>query len=151
MSGLTGSAILWAPGEEMVLGSQSISEHETSQDARASALVEALEGSASGLQRRTFVGIHASHAKDGDVEAALDGTYRIGKVRHELRPPVDWSDRPYGEGDEAAFRLNCFFFADPVVLAEVPEEVRRVSDSVTRRPVRGLDPAEPAGRSSDPA
>jgi hypothetical protein len=112
------------PGEEMVLGSQSISEHETSQDARASALVEALEGNASGLQRRTFVGIHASHAKDGDVEAALDGTYRIGKVRHELRPPVDWSDRPYAEGDEAAFRLNCFFFADPVVLAEVPEEVR---------------------------
>jgi hypothetical protein len=108
----------------MALGSQSISERETSQDARASALLEALEQSAAGLQRRTFVGIHASHAKDGDVEAAREGTYRIGNVRHELRPPVDWSDGPYAEGDEAAFRLNCFFFADPVVLAEVPEEVR---------------------------
>lgn len=107
-----------------MLGSQSISERDTSQDARASALLEALERSAPGLQPRTFVGIHASHAKGGDVEAAREGTYRIGNVRHELQPPVDWSDRPYAEGDEAAFRLNCFFFADPVVLAEVPEEVR---------------------------
>ena len=62
---------------------------------------------------------------------------------------MDWSDGPYAESDEAAFRLNCFFFADPVVLAEVPEGVRGISNSVTRRPVRGLDPAEPAGRSSD--
>jgi hypothetical protein len=114
----------------MVLGSESISERETaserdaSQGARASALLDALRSSAPGLDRRTFVGIHASHAKDGDVEAAQQGTFRIGKVRHDLRPPVDWSDRPYAEGDEAAFRLNCFFFADPVVLADVPEEVR---------------------------
>ena len=107
-----------------MLGSQSISERETSEDTRASALLEALEGNTSSLGPRTFVGIHASHAKDGDVEAALDGTYRIGNVRHELRAPVDWSDGPYAEGDEAAFRLNCFFFADPVVLAEVPEGVR---------------------------
>jgi hypothetical protein len=108
----------------MVLGSQSISERETSQDVRVSALLEALERRAPTLERRTFVGIHASHAKDGDIEAAREGTYRIGKVRRELRPPVDWSDRPYTEGDEAAFRLNCFFFADPVVLAEVPDELR---------------------------
>jgi hypothetical protein len=108
----------------MALGSQSISERETSTDARTSALLDALERSAPALERRTFVGIHASHAKDGDVEAALAGTYRIGKVRQELGTPVDWSDRPYAEGDEAAFRLNCFFFADPVVLAEVSEEVR---------------------------
>jgi hypothetical protein len=95
-----------------------------SNDARTSALVEALEDSAPRLEPREFVGIHASHAKDGDVEAAREGTYRIGKVRQELRPPVDWSDQPYTEGDEAAFRINCFFFADPLMHAEVSEEVR---------------------------
>ena len=107
-----------------MLGSQSISKRVRSNDARISALVEALEDSAPRLEPREFVGIHASHAKDGDVEAAREGTYRIGKVRQELRPPVDWSDQPYTEGDEAAFRINCFFFADPLMHAEVSEEVR---------------------------
>jgi heparinase II/III-like protein len=107
-----------------VLGSQSISEHEISQDTRAAALLEALERNAPGLEPRTFVGIHAGHAKDGDVEAAREGTYRMGNIRQELRPPVDWSGQPYVEGDEAAFRLNCFFFADPLMLARVPEDVR---------------------------
>jgi hypothetical protein len=108
----------------LVLGSESISERDTSQITRTSALLEALERSAPGLQPRAFVGVHAAHAKDGDVEAAREWRFRIGTARHELRAPVDWSEQPYAEGDEAAFRLNCFFFADPVVLAEVPEDVR---------------------------
>jgi len=112
------------PGEEKVLGSESISEREISEDTRAAGLLEALERTAPTLQPRRFVGIHAAHAKDGDVEAAQEGRYRIGNVWHELRAPVDWSTKPYTEGDEAAFRLNCFFFADPVVLADVPEDVR---------------------------
>jgi hypothetical protein len=112
------------PGRRFVLGSESISEREISQDTRTLALLEALERSAPRLERRTFVGVHAAHAKDGDVESAREGRFRMGKVRQELRAPVDWSEQPYAEGDETAFRLNCFFFADPVVLAEVPEDIR---------------------------
>jgi len=107
-----------------VLGSKTISELELSQEERAEELRLAVEQNSRRLEPRAFVGIHASHAKDGDVEAAQEGTYRIGNVRHELRPPVDWSGAPYAQGDEAAFRLNCFFFADPVVLADPPEELR---------------------------
>jgi hypothetical protein len=108
----------------MPLGSKSISERETSQDGRAEALLAALEQHAAGLDRRTFVGVHAGHTRDGDVEAAGEGRFRLGDERYELRPPVDWSEGPYALGDEHAFRVNSFFFADPVVLAEVPEDVR---------------------------
>jgi hypothetical protein len=107
-----------------MLGSKTISEQELTQDARAQALLDALDENAARLQRRSFVGIHASHAKEGDAENAREGRYRIGAKVRELRAPVDWSDRPYEEGDEAAFRLNCFFFADPVLHAEVPETAR---------------------------
>jgi Heparinase II/III-like protein/Heparinase II/III N-terminus len=107
-----------------MLGSKSISEREISQDARVLGLLEALDQNAARLAPRGFVGVHASHARDGDLERAREWRFRIADQVHELRPPVDWSDRPYAEGDEAAFRLNCFFFADPVVLAEAPEELR---------------------------
>jgi hypothetical protein len=46
----------------------------------------------------------------------------MGEER-ELRAPVDWADAPY-ESDEGAFLLNCFIFADPVMLAEAPDELR---------------------------
>jgi Heparinase II/III-like protein/Heparinase II/III N-terminus len=103
---------------------KSISEREASQDARAAALLAALEENAPSLEPRPFVGVHASHAKDGDAEAAREWRFRIGRERQELRPPVDWSKQPYEVGDEHAFRLNCFFFADPVVLASVDEDFR---------------------------
>jgi Heparinase II/III-like protein/Heparinase II/III N-terminus len=101
-----------------------ISERETSQEARATELLAALEQHRSSLERRPFVGVHASHARDSDVEAAQEGRFRIGEERYELRAPVDWSSGPYALSDEHAFRVNSFFFADPVVLAEVPEDVR---------------------------
>jgi Heparinase II/III-like protein/Heparinase II/III N-terminus len=107
-----------------VLGSTGISERETSQEARAAGLLAALEQEAPRLERRPFVGVHASHARDSDVEAAREWRFRIGDRQYELRAPVDWSDGPYSLSDEHAFRVNSFFFADPVVLAEVPEEVR---------------------------
>ena len=125
MSGLTGSAITpLGPGEEKVLGSQSISEREMTEDARTAALLEALEQDARGLQPRSFVGVHAAHAKDGDLESAQEGLFRMGGEQYELRAPVDWSGRPYRVGDEHAFRVNSFFFADPVVLADPPEQAR---------------------------
>jgi Heparinase II/III-like protein/Heparinase II/III N-terminus len=107
-----------------VLGSQSISKGATSEHGRTSALLEALEESAPGLEPRRFVGVHASHARDGDVEAARENRFRIGDQQHELQAPVDWAERPYEEGDEAAFRLNCFFFADPLMHAKMDEEIR---------------------------
>jgi hypothetical protein len=103
---------------------RSISEREVSKGARAAALLTALEENGPRLERRAFVGVHASHAKDGDAEAAREWRFRIGRERHELRPPIDWSEQPYEVGDEHAFRLNCFFFADPVVLASVDEDFR---------------------------
>jgi Heparinase II/III-like protein/Heparinase II/III N-terminus len=105
-------------------GLSSISERETSHHTRTAGLLAALDENAARLERREFVGVHASHAKDGDVEAAGEWRFRMGKERYELRPPVDWSDGPYSVGDEHAFRVNCFFFADPVVHADASDEVR---------------------------
>jgi hypothetical protein len=107
-----------------MLGSETIAKKELKQDARARALLDALDESGATLERKPFVGIHSSHAKDGDVDNAREGRYRIGTTLHELQPQVDWSDSPYREGDEAAFRINCFFFADPLLHAGVPDQER---------------------------
>jgi hypothetical protein len=109
----------------MALGAKSTSEGETTKDARVTALLAALEQNAAGLDRKAFVGVHSSHAKDGDLDSARDWQFRMGKQgQYELRPPVDWAEAPYALGDEHAFRINSFFFADPVVLAEAPDDVR---------------------------
>lgn len=106
-----------------MLGFGRVSKRRDSQESRVSALLEALDENAGRLEPRAFVGIHASHPRDGDVEAARQGVFRIMGEERELRPPVDWADAPY-ESDEGAFLLNCFIFADPVMLGEAPDEVR---------------------------
>ena len=110
-------------GRRSTLSTKAISDRELTQEARARELLDNLEAHAAGLERRSFVGIHSSHTKDDDVENAREGRYRMGSKVQELRPPVDWADRPYLEGDEAAFRLNCFFFADPLMHADVSDDV----------------------------
>jgi hypothetical protein len=106
-----------------MLGLGRVSERESSPESRVSALLDALDENAAQLEPRAFVGIHASHPREGDIEAARQGIFRIMGEEHELRPPVDWADAPY-ESDEGAFLLNCFIFADPVMLAEAPDEIR---------------------------
>jgi hypothetical protein len=106
-----------------MLGLGRVSERGSSQESRVSALLEALDENAAQLEPRAFVGIHASYPREGDIEAARQGIFRIMGEECELRPPVDWADAPY-ESDEGAFLLNCFIFADPVMLTEAPDEVR---------------------------
>jgi hypothetical protein len=106
-----------------MLGLGRVSKLEGSEESRVSALLDALDENAAKLEPRTFVGIHAGHPREGDVEAARQGIFRIMGEEIELRIPVDWADAPY-ESDEGAFLLNCFIFADPVMLADAPDELR---------------------------
>ena len=107
-----------------MLGLGRVSERESSQESRAAALLEALDENAAQLEPRAFVGIHASHVREGDFEAAREGRFRVGGELGPLRRPVDWSQRPYEENDEEAFMLNCFFFADPIMVADVSDDER---------------------------
>ncbi|HSD24092.1 MAG TPA: heparinase II/III family protein [Solirubrobacterales bacterium] len=107
-----------------MLGLGRVSKREGSRESRSAALLEALDENAGQLEPRAFVGVHASHPREGDFEAAREGRFRVGGELRTLRPPVDWSRRPYEESDEGAFLLNCFFFADPVMAAEVPDDTR---------------------------
>jgi hypothetical protein len=101
-----------------------VSKREGSQESRAAALLEALDENGPQLEPREFVGIHASHAREGEFAAALEGRFRVSGELRPLSPPVDWSRGPYEEGDEAAFLINCFFFADPVMAADVSDHQR---------------------------
>jgi Heparinase II/III-like protein/Heparinase II/III N-terminus len=101
-----------------------VSKREGSPESRAAGLLEALDENAGRLEPRMFVGIHAHHPREGDFEAARDGRFRVGGELRPLRRPVDWSRQPYEESDEGAFMLNCFFFADPVMAADVSDDQR---------------------------
>ena len=92
-----------------MLGLGRVSERESSQESRAAALLEALDENAAQLEPRAFVGIHASHVREGDSRRPARAVSRVGGELGPLRRPVDWSQRPYEENDEGAFMLNCFF------------------------------------------
>jgi hypothetical protein len=80
----------------------------------AGRMVEALE-SAEALQGLRFVGIHSVYPRPGDVDAALEGVFRLRNQRFRLSPPVDWWDEPYTFPDERGFFQNSFVFADPLL------------------------------------
>lgn len=80
----------------------------------AERMVEALE-SAEGLGDLRFVSIHSAHPRPGDMEAALEGVFRLRDQRFRLSPPVDWWDEPYAFPDERGFFQNSFVFADPLL------------------------------------
>lgn len=98
-----------------------VSERDGSSSTRARALLAALDENADQLEKRRFVGIHSSHPRKGDLAAMQRGLFRIGDDLRELSPPIDWADEPYASSDEYAFLLNCFIFADPLLVAEVPD------------------------------
>lgn len=85
-----------------------------SSDDEAERIVTALE-SAEPLEHIPFAGIHSVRARAGDVDAALEGTYRLRDLRFRLSPPVDWWDEPYRFPDERGFFQNSFVFADPLL------------------------------------
>jgi heparinase II/III-like protein len=62
-----------------------------------------------------FVSIHSVTYRPGDVDAALDGVFRLRHQRFRLAPPVDWWDEPYTFPDERGFFQNSFVFADPLL------------------------------------
>jgi hypothetical protein len=80
----------------------------------AERMVEALE-TAEGLEDLPFVSIHSVYPREGDIEAALEGVFRLRDQRFRLAPPVDWWDEPYTFPDERGFFQNSFVFADPLL------------------------------------
>jgi Heparinase II/III-like protein/Heparinase II/III N-terminus len=78
-------------------------------------LVEVLEGASAKLEDLPFVSIHSVSRRPEDVEAALQGTYRLRDERFTLSPPVDWWDEPYRAPGERGFFQNSFVFADPLL------------------------------------
>lgn len=80
----------------------------------AERMVEALE-TAARLEDLRFVSIHSVTSRPGDVDAALDGVFRLRHQRFRLSPPVDWWDEPYTFPDERGFFQNSFVFADPLL------------------------------------
>jgi|GEM_PF-2757638 len=80
----------------------------------AERIVTAL-GSAASLTDLPFVGVHSVTRRPGDIEAALEGRFRLGDQRFRLSPPVDWWQEPYGSSSEHAFFQNSFVFADPLL------------------------------------
>jgi hypothetical protein len=77
-------------------------------------MVEALE-TADGLEDLRFVSIHSATPRPEDVDAALEGVFRLRHQRFRLSPPVDWWDEPYRFPDERGFFQNSFVFADPLL------------------------------------
>jgi hypothetical protein len=80
----------------------------------AGRMVESLE-SAAGLEDLRFVSIHSAPARPGDIDAALEGVFRLRHQRFRLAAPVDWWDEPYTFPDERGFFQNSFVFADPLL------------------------------------
>lgn len=80
----------------------------------AECIIEALE-TAEGLENLRFVSIHSAPRRPGDVDAALEGVFRLRDQRFRLSPPVDWWDEPYRFPDERGFFQNSFVFADPLL------------------------------------
>ncbi|HEX6665098.1 MAG TPA: alginate lyase family protein [Solirubrobacterales bacterium] len=80
----------------------------------AERMVEALtEGGE--IEELPFVSIHSAHGREGDIDAALEGVFRLRDQRFRLSPPVDWWDEPYRFPDERGFFQNSFVFADPLL------------------------------------
>jgi hypothetical protein len=80
----------------------------------AERIVEALE-TAERLDDLRFVSIHSVPSHPGDIDAALDGVFRLRHQRFRLAPPVDWWEEPYTFPDERGFFQNSFVFADPLL------------------------------------
>jgi Heparinase II/III-like protein/Heparinase II/III N-terminus len=78
-------------------------------------LVDFLTSSAGALDDLPFVGVHSVPRQPGDVDAALDGTFRLRGERFELSSPVDWWEEPYRAPGERGFFQNSFVFADPLL------------------------------------
>lgn len=86
---------------------------DTSLRDEAGRLVELL--GAQELEELPFFNIHDTTAQPGDIEAALQGTFRLRNERFALVPPVDWWDEPYTAPNERGFFQNSFVFADPLL------------------------------------
>jgi Heparinase II/III-like protein len=80
----------------------------------AERMIEALTCSGE-MAELPFVSIHSVTSQPGDVDAALDGVFRLRHQRFRLAPPVDWWDEPYTFPDERGFFQNSFVFADPLL------------------------------------
>lgn len=78
-------------------------------------MVDDLEASRAHWGDLKFLSIHSVSPRPGDIEAALDGTFRHHDESFTLSPPVDWWDEPYRGTNERGFFQNSFVFADPLL------------------------------------
>jgi hypothetical protein len=83
--------------------------------AAAGQLVECLATAGDRMPELSFTGIHSVRRQAGDIDAALQGTFRLRDERFELSPPVDWWSEPYTRPAERGFFQNSFVFADPLL------------------------------------
>ena len=67
--------------------------------------------------------MHSPKSPGGEIDPAAEGQFWVGGELRDLNPPVDWSEEPYAEGDEYAFFLNCFIFADTVLVTDASEDL----------------------------
>jgi hypothetical protein len=92
--------------------------------------LSALERAGDGFGELRFASIHSVGRQPGDVDAALEGRFRLGERRFTLAAPIDWWDAPYRGPREQAFFQNSFVFADPLLsdprLAETLEPLAAV-------------------------
>lgn len=80
-------------------------------------LVEFLEAASAEWSDLPYLGIHSVMSRSEDLDAALDGTFRLRDERFTLSPPgIDWWDAPYRGANERGFFQNSFVFADPLLL-----------------------------------
>lgn len=82
---------------------------------RAPELLAALEQEAGNLAEISFVSIHSVFPREGDVENALHGVFRLGDQLLRLEPPVDWAAGPYSDSLSRAFVQNSLVFADTLL------------------------------------
>lgn len=80
-----------------------------------SRLVDFLEGASRDWTDLPFLSIHSVTPRAGDIEAALDATFRHREERFCLSPPIDWWEEPYTGANERGFFQNSFVFADPLL------------------------------------
>lgn len=127
---------------DMDSGEIDLTMSDTKLSEEAKQIVERLEASASELEDLPFVSIHSVTRKPGDIEEALEGTFRLRDERFALSAPVDWWDKPYRAPGERGFFQNSFLFANPLLGDPRHQEVLRplatiIADWLTANPRTG--------------
>jgi Heparinase II/III-like protein len=102
-------------GSEMAAGDIDLTASDIGLGRESARLAELLQAASGELETLPFVSIHSASQRPGDIDAALEGIFRLREERFVLEPPIDWWDEPYQRPDERGFFQNSFVFADPLL------------------------------------